>query len=227
MEQLNFQLDLTIAEQKKMQMRYHFKEEDLDDLCSFWRALKPIIHAKAYYKVFLEKESLPDELSFIQELPAVIAVVTLGKGPDELQEVYLKDEQVLSAYMIECLSMAVLEKAYEQFSAELHKKIGLSIYSYEFLGERYSLEKIKDIFGCLDQNEVTYNEALMLIPQKSVVFIGALCKESSRNVHLCEKCEQTDCPNREIPVVLPYGKSLILQKMRANNISEDTKWKRD
>lgn len=223
MEQLNFQLDLTLAEQKKMQMRYHFKEEDLDDLCSFWRVLKPIIHAKAYYKVFLENESMPDELSFIQESPAVIAVVTLGKGPDELQEVYLKDEQVLSAYMIECLSMAVLEKVYEQFSAELYQKIGLWINSYEFLGEKYPLEKIKNIFGYLDQSEVNYNEALMLIPQKSVVFIGALCKESSGNFHLCEKCQRTDCSNREIPVVLPYGKSLILQKMRANRSNESGK----
>lgn len=228
MEQLNLQMDLTSAEIKKMQMRYHFQEEDLNELCSFWQVLKPEIHAKAYYEVYLEKESLPKELAFIKELPVVVAIVTLGSGPDCLQELYLKEEQILSAYMIECFSMAVLEKAYELLNIELQKKLGLWINRYEFLGENYSLEKIEDILKCLKQNEVTYNEAFMLLPQKSVVFFGTLCTEPTGN-HLCDTCKNSNCPNREkskgkeVMDVLPYGKSLIL-----NNIKdEEIRWKKD
>ena len=42
--------------------------------------------------------------------------VTLGTGMDELSALYLNHEQIQEAYIVDCISLVLLSKAYEAFA---------------------------------------------------------------------------------------------------------------
>lgn len=197
MKQVKFTLNLSENQIKESLTRYHFSQEDFKTLCSFFQALKPLIEAKAYYEIITE--NVPKKLQFIKEENFLVSIVTLGKGADKLKELYLEAEDILAAYMIDCLSLDLLNQAYEQLAGKLEKEEGLYIKRYEFLGGSYPLNKMKEIFDYFSQTEVTYNEAYMLIPQKSVVYIGILTdKKEEACSHICASCENAACANRRI-----------------------------
>lgn len=220
MKQVKLTLNLSQQEIKGTLERYHFSKEDFPVLCSFFLALKPLIDCRAFYEVIgLDKER-PKQLQFVEEKLFFAAIVTLGKSLDRLQELYLEAQDVSSAYMIECLSLDLLNQAYEKLARRIEAEEGLYISRYEFLGGKYPLDKTKDIFAYFSQSEVTYNEAYMLIPQKSVVFLGKLTKESKQTCrHICASCLNKSCINRaavknqeEKREFLPYGYQRILGK---------------
>lgn len=200
--------------------RYHFSKSDLPVLCSFFLALKPLINCQAFYEVIVSGQKRPKQLAFSEEKNFLVAIVTLGTTIDRLQELYLEAQDVLSAYMIECLSLDLLNQAYEKLAKRIEEEEGMYIGRYEFLGGKYPLEKTKDIFDYFSQSEVSYNEAYMLIPQKSVVFLGVLTKEPNEACrHICESCQNKNCKNRiivrkpeEKQEFLPYGYQRILGK---------------
>lgn len=220
MKQVKFILNLSQQEIKGTLERYHFSKSDLPVLCSFFCTLKPLINCQAFYEVIGSSQKKPKQLQFVEEKDFLAAIVTLGKSIDKLQELYLEAQDVLSAYMIECLSLDLLNQAYEKLAKRIEEEEGLYIRRYEFLGGKYPLEKAKDIFDYFSQSEVTYNEAYMLIPQKSVVFLGNLTKEQKEACsHICESCPNINCKNRIIVKkpearreFLPYGYQRILGK---------------
>ena len=103
MKQVKFTLNLSENQIKETLTRYHFSQEDFKTLCSFFQALKPLIEAKAYYEIITER--VPGQLQFIKEENFLVSIVTLGKGADKLKELYLEAEDILAAYMIDCLSL--------------------------------------------------------------------------------------------------------------------------
>lgn len=210
MKQVKFTLNLSEEQIMETIKRYHFSEEDLPALCSFFQALKPLIQGKAYYEVIKEPKEKPDNLQFVEEQSFLVAIVTLGKGADKLHELYLEAEDILAAYMIDCLSFDLLSQAYDKLAGQIEKEEKLYIEKYEFLGGKYPLERMDEIFQYFSQDEVTYNDAYMLLPQKSVVYLGKLTEikeESCR--HICACCDNTTCPNRQ---PLPYGYQRIFGK---------------
>lgn len=197
MKQVKFTLNLSEEEIKDTLDHYHFSRGDLRVLCSFFQALKPLIDCKAFYEIIKPDGERPKLLQFAEEECFVAAVVTLGKGPDRLMELYLEAEDVSAAYMLECLSLDLLRKSYEKLGKLIAREEKLYIKKYEFPGGRYPLEKTKDILDYFSQNEVTYTESFMLLPQKSVVFLGELTKkEQEKCVHICESCGNIQCSNR-------------------------------
>lgn len=58
----------------------------------------------------------------IQYEEYAIVFLTLGDGVDALQDVYLERKCLSEAYIIECVSLAILDKAYEEFVKQLQKK---------------------------------------------------------------------------------------------------------
>lgn len=138
----------------------------------FFLALKPLINCQAFYEVIVSGQKRPKQLAFSEEKNFLVAIVTLGTTIDRLQELYLEAQDVLSAYMIECLSLDLLNQAYEKLAKRIEEEEGMYIGRYEFLGGKYPLEKTKDIFDYFSQSEVSYNEAYMLIPQKAWCFWG-------------------------------------------------------
>ncbi len=220
MKQVKFILNLSQQEIKGTLERYHFSKSDLPVLCSFFLALKPLVNCQAFYEVIGSNQKRPRQLEFSEEKDFLAAIVTLGKSVDRLQEMYLEAQDVMAAYMVECLSLDLLNQAYEKLAKRIEEEEGMYIGRYEFLGGKYPLEKTKDIFDYFSQSEVTYNEAYMLIPQKSVVFLGNLTKEPNEACrHICACCQNKSCKNRivvkkpeEKREFLPYGYQRILGK---------------
>ncbi|MBD5543455.1 MAG: hypothetical protein HDR01_04200 [Lachnospiraceae bacterium] len=197
MKQVKLTLNLSEQEIKGTLERYHFSKEDLPVLCSFFLALKPLIDSKAFYEIVSPKQKRPEQLGFVEEKHFLAAIVTLGEPLDRFQELYLEAQDILSAYVIECLSLDLLNQAYEKLAERIEAEEGLYISKYEFLGEKYPLDKTKDIFDYFSQSQVTYNEAYMLMPQKSVVFLGKLTREKKEICrHICESCRKENCANR-------------------------------
>lgn len=220
MKQVKLTLNLSQQEIKGTLERYHFSKGDFSALCSFFLALNPLIDCKAFYEVIDPDKKRPEQFHFVEEEQFLAAIVTLGNPLDRLQELYLEAQDVLSAYMIECLSLDLLNQAYEKLAGRIEAEEGLYISRYEFLGGKYPLDKTKDIFDYFSQSEVTYNEAYMLIPQKSVAFLGKLTREPKEICrHICESCHNKNCTNRivlkkqeEKREFLPYGYQRILGK---------------
>lgn len=214
MKQIKFNLNLSEKEIMETARRYHFSEDDFVALCSFFRALKPLIQGKAFYEVIRSAETRPGKLAFVEEESFFAAVVTLGNGPDRLSELYLEAGDVSAAYMIDCLSMAVLNQAYGKLAEKIAEEEKLYIEKYEFPGGRYPLETLKEILEYFSCQEVTSNDSCMLLPQKSVVYLASLTEKKEQECrHICAFCENKMCESRQ---ALPYGYERILGKASEN-----------
>lgn len=200
--------------------RYHFSKEDLPALCSFFQALKPLVEGKAFYEVINGREEKPELFEFVEEEQFLAAIVTIGSGVDRLKELYLEAEDVSAAYMVDCLSLTLLNKAYEQLAEQIAKEEGLYISQYEFLGGKYPLERVQDMFRYFSQTEVSYNAAYVLIPQKSVAYFAKLTKEKTERCrNICADCENKACANR-IEEYIRYAKS---EEWKQEDTSEEAK----
>jgi hypothetical protein len=64
----------------------------------------------------------------------------------------------------------------------------------------------------LKPEDISYNQAYMLTPKKTVVFLTALRKERQDGFcHVCERCSNVGCPNRQTEH-LNYGYQRIFGK---------------
>ena len=89
--------------------RFHFPPDDLPHIQAIYTALLPLVESYAYY-------SLDQDLDGISLPHYAYGFVTLGNGVDELSELYLNHEQIQEAYIVDCISLMLLSKAYEEFS---------------------------------------------------------------------------------------------------------------
>lgn len=118
---------LSAADWKDFCSRFHFASADLPRIKSIYTALLPLTEAYAYY-------SLSQNLDEVALSHYAYAFVTLGNGVDELSELYLKHEQIEEAYIIDCLSLVLLSKAYEEFAQVVEKETNLHLAELSFLG---------------------------------------------------------------------------------------------
>jgi cobalamin-dependent methionine synthase I len=139
-------------------------------------------------------------------------IVSLGAGIDALQESYEEKGCLTDAYMIECIAMELLQKTYELAAEALHETYGLWMDGYDFLGERYPIELTEDLFALLAPEGISYNQAYMMTPKKTVVFLTALQKErKNSSCSVCNRCSNVGCPNRQTEH-LNYGYQRIFGK---------------
>jgi hypothetical protein len=183
---------------EEMRKRYHFRRADLERLRRLGDealfAVEPVMYCAPYDG----------------SLCAVI--VSLGAKIDALQDGYSAQGCLIDAYMIECIAMELLKNTYELAAAALHEAYGLWMDGYDFLGERYPIELTADVFKLLQPKEISYNQAYMLTPKKTVIFLTTLQQERQDSYcHVCGRCSNMACPNRRTEH-LNYGYQRIFGK---------------
>ncbi len=185
--------------------RYHFRDTDL-----------PLL--KEVYQDHLEPCNVSAYFTWdTGNLEKVKVLMTLGKAIDEIQNHYMTISQMSRAYILECLSMELLTKAYKKADEFLHDKTGLWCGSYVFPGSDDSLEGITELVDSFMQEEITYNDAYTLMPKKSVAYIVPMEEKApvmERESMLCASCSRHTCENRK-QTVLNYGYQRIFGERRS------------
>lgn len=166
--------------------RYHFRKQDEDKMQVLIQRLCQISEAVVY---FADKE---------QEETRLAVLVTLGAGVDALQEEYTAAGQLTESYMIECIAMELLKNAYEQAADRIYNYYGLWMEGFDFLGERVPMEAMEEMFALLKPEEISYNQAYMLTPKKTVAFYTTLTdSRKTAYCNLCRTCSHTKCIHRK------------------------------
>lgn len=134
-----------------------------------------------------------------REAGTAAVLITLGEGIDRMQDRFMEEGRLSEAYMIECLAMELLNKAYICTEELLQEACGMWCSAYKFPGCELPLVMAAEIVDAFEQKEVTYNGAYVLIPKKSVAFIMEIQKEKPKAVRenmLCAGCGNKKCIHR-------------------------------
>ena len=125
-------------------------------------------------------------------------IVTLGSGPDRLQEGYAAKGMLTESYMAECICTELLWKAYEELNEKIRGKYGLFVEKMLFPGSELPLEAMEGMFSQIGQTTVSFNRFYVLSPKKSVVYQARLGDTAC--TELCSSCGNKDCPNRKTAI---------------------------
>ena len=185
--------------------RFHFPKEELPTIQGIYTAMLPLAEAYAYY-------SLEQDMEQIVLPHYAYGLVTLGKGVDELAELYLKHEKLQEAYIVDCISLLLLSSAYEELAHEVEKKKGLYLSKLTFLGDAYPVTLLPRMFQRLMPDTICLTEGQMLKPLKTAALILQLEEKPQKDVkqacNTCTECKNFSCPaRRKTPQSLPrtYG----------------------
>lgn len=167
----------------KLISRFHFNESSRESIVSFYSVIKPLLNPIAFYEIENEKINI---------------LMTLGDGIDELIELYEKNNCLEEAYIIDCIGSELLSKAYKAMIKKIEADTGKFVSSLQFLGDKYPLEMTKDFFEKLRPEGMSYNDAFILTPSKSVSMIMTLSEEKPACPveNECNACQNFTCPNR-------------------------------
>ena len=173
---------LSSSDWKEFCGRFHFSADEMPGIRAIYTALFPLIEAYAYY-------SLDQDLDGVGLAHYAYGFVTLGNGTDELAELYLDHEQIQEAYIVDCISLMLLSKAYEEFAQVVEAQSGLYLEELSFLGDTYSLELLP--------------QGQMLRPLKTAAMILHLDTKMHADLrqlcNTCENCRNFSCPSRKSP----------------------------
>ena len=182
-------LEAEIEEQriKELQNRYHYTEAGQSALIKCYRKLRPLVHAAVCYRVMKVQDCEH------QQTGKAVAVITLGAAVDEYQRMCEQKDQIEEAFMIDCLSMELLSRAYSSFDRRLRQETGLWPGDYQYPGSDGPLQMMGEIMRLLGQKQVTCNSAYVLQPSKSVVFTVPLYDRQGVKHADCRNCKNADC----------------------------------
>ena len=179
--------------------RYHFKEQDKSEIEKLYIKASPRVHAQFHYCLLNNKgEALEKENT--KAAKQALVVVTLGQAFDVLQDSFLSgtEENIHKAYILDCIGLELLARAYGEVDKKLHELTGMYAGHYIFAGEdKLPMSEVPRLMGLLGQKLVTYNEAYVLVPKKSVLFTAPLLKEPVHKLGLCNMCGFLDCAMRQ------------------------------
>ncbi|MCR5671564.1 MAG: hypothetical protein K6G10_11220 [Butyrivibrio sp.] len=189
---LDVSLDEACLEQ--LVRRYHFKDKDKRDIERLYRLVSPRVHPQFHYVTDSDAGQAAEKF-LGGDLTSALVVLTLGPAFDSLQNALLEKGEIGDAYIVDCLGLEILSRAYEKLDEKLFELTGLYPGDYVFAGdERLPLEKVPELMGMLAQPLVSYNEAFLLIPKKSVLFMAPLYgKPVAKHSH-CKLCGAVSCP---------------------------------
>ena len=177
--------------------RFHFSPADLSYIKAIYTALLPLVESCAYY-------SLNQDLDGIFHPHYAYGFVTLGNGIDELSELYLNHEQIQEAYIVDCISLLLLSKSYEEFAHVIEDQSGLSLAELSFLGDTYSLDLLPQIYDRLAPDAIGLTDGQMLLPLKTASLILHLDTNTHANLkqlcNTCAACNNLSCPSRKSPL---------------------------
>ena len=145
--------------------RFHFPPDDLPHIQAIYTALLPLVESYAYY-------SLAQDLDGVSLPHYAYGFVTLGNGVDELSELYLNHEQIQEAYIVDCISLMLLSKAYEEFAHVVERQSRLYLAELSFL-------RLKTATLILHLDTTTHAN------------LKQLC-------NTCATCRNFSCPSRKV-----------------------------
>ena len=179
--------------------KYHFEQKDKPLIEEVYEELLRTATPFAIYKI----NQWLTGLKYIDDGQVALVAMTLGKGPDILEETYTEAGKLTEAYMVECLSNEILLGMYSEFNqlyARFHRRY---VTRYVFIGDDIPVSQMKDILDKLQQcgenstAEIVANEYGVLTPSKSVVFYAMLSDDPYvRCEGVCVGCHNTNCDNR-------------------------------
>lgn len=147
----------------------------------------------------------------LEEQNRLAVLVTLGAGVDGLQDICTEEGRLGESYMVECIAMELLGNAYEQSAEKIYSHYGLWMGRFDFLGSALPIEETEALFRILEPLEISYNQAYMLTPKKTVAFYTALTqKRQASYCNQCDACRNTRCAHRRSR--LTYGYQQIFGK---------------
>ena len=183
------QIGMRDEQYREMLARYHFETRDLGR----FRQVGALVQEAA--KPCLYWERLTPEKERGEE---IAVIVTLGAEVDELQNRYQQEERLSESYMAECVGMELLRVAYEQAAERIRAHTGKWPAAFAFVGEKEPFARMEEIFRLLAPDGVSYNQAYMITPKKTAVFLTALRAERKDSYcHICADCTNFACRNRE------------------------------
>ena len=158
--------------------RFHFSPADLPYIKAIYTALLPLVESCAYY-------SLDQNLDGISLSHYAYGFVTLGNGIDELSELYLDHEQIQEAYIVDCVSLLLLSKAYAEFAHVIE-------------------DLLPQIYERLAPDAIGLTEGQMLLPLKTATLILHLDTNTHADLrqlcNTCSTCKNLSCPSRKSPL---------------------------
>ena len=188
---------LSSSDWKEFCGRFHFSADEMPGIRAIYTALFPLIEACAYY-------SLDQDLDGVNLAHYAYGFVTLGNGTDELAELYLDHEQIQEAYIVDCVSLLLLSKAYEEFAHVIEDQSGLSLAELSFLGDTYSLDLLPQIYERLTPDAIGLTDSQMLLPLKTAALILHLDTNTHADLrqlcNTCSTCKNLSCPSRKSPL---------------------------
>ena len=204
--------ELSSGDWKDFCSRFHFASTDLPHIQAIYTALLPLVECYAYY-------SLDQDLDEVSLSHYAYGFVTLGTGLDELSELYLNHEQIQEAYIVDCISLVLLSKAYEEFAHVVENQTNLHLAELSFLGDTYSLDLLPQIYERLAPDAIRLTEGLMLRPLKTATLILHLDTKAHTDLtqlcNTCSTCKNLSCPSRKAsasPLPHTYGAMQIFHK---------------
>lgn len=204
--------ELSSGDWKDFCSRFHFASTDLPHIQAIYTALLPLVECYAYY-------SLDQDLDEVSLSHYAYGFVTLGTGIDELSELYLNHEQIQEAYIVDCISLVLLSKAYEEFAHVIENQTNLYPAELSFLGDTYSLDLLPQIYERLAPDAIRLTEGLMLRPLKTATLILHLDTIAHTDLkqlcNTCATCKNLSCPSRKTsasPLPHTYGAMQIFHK---------------
>lgn len=163
--------------------RYHFNDTDKKEIIRLYRQLAPRVHAEFHY---------------VPEGDGAVVVMTLGSAFDELQDSFIQKGDINRAYMVDCLGLEIMSHAYDEMDKKLYELTGKYAGGYVFAGaDELPLSETPRLMALLGQKVVTYNEAYVLLPKKSVLFTVPLYDEKIEKHDKCAYCSAVNCQLRQ------------------------------
>lgn len=184
-------IQLNREELANIRERYHIDNVPLSELEKMYVIIGSVINGEIYYTMDTQNSLNIDMDGYS------ICVVTLGDGVDKKHQYYMEQGELLKAYIIDILGMELLKKLYNIVSDRFNKTYKSYISEYVFLGDKYPIELVRDIFKIFDIKNITYNEAYAFIPMKTAVFIGKVSNVKVKVcMDICSSCNNANCENR-------------------------------
>lgn len=234
----------------KVAKHYHFLEQDMEELQALYQAMFPLVCAEAFYiwnpvidvtkqveargDATLQEAAIKDvkiKGAAVNEDVQALVFLSLGKGIDELQDLYMESKCLQEAYMIECIGLELLTEAYEEFVKHVQMETHKWAKKMDFVGDNYPIEELPNLYAQVftEPGLISYSEHFVLNPRKSVVFFLPMSEERTtiNPCHVCSQCKNVECMFRQEltdntdngnAIIENKGSKIVSQPRRPNNI---------
>jgi len=193
MRQIILNVELTETEINRIREQYHFEKKDESRLFQIYEMFLSFVRTRAWYQIC---ES--GEINGIIYKKYAVVLVTLSEYVDRLIELESEAGNISGAYMLDCIASELLAVAYQQIADKIYEETHLWQASYEFPGDSLPMELLPIILDRFSDTPVHLNQAGMMIPAKSVVYLTKLVQERQNSIcNICENCRNLTCLNRK------------------------------